>query len=286
MTKSMTGFYNGSMKIDKINNISVEMRSVNNRYFDFNLRIDDDLKYLETKIKTLVGVVVKRGKVDLRVSRVTDINNEKKLSDEQILTAVKDMKRISSLSKQEFKASSMEIINFINYYQSSEKQKINEKKLMDFLSDALENFNKDRKREGSVLGKILLKNAKEISKKTKQIKSYFSSDAKQYQKKLMEKLEGLNVEVTDQRLQQEVIFFLQKSDIQEEIDRLFSHLIEIENLLRSNEAVGKKLDFMMQELNREANTLASKSISNRISSEAIDIKVLIEQMREQIQNIE
>ena len=79
---------------------------------------------------------------------------------------------------------------------------------------------------------------------------------------------------------------MQKSDIQEEIDRLFSHLIEIENLLSSNEAVGKKLDFMMQELNREANTLASKSISNRISSEAIDIKVLIEQMREQIQNIE
>jgi len=105
-------------------------------------------------------------------------------------------------------------------------------------------------------------------------------------KKLIKKLSDINSEIDQQRLQQEVVYFLQKSDIEEELSRILSHNKEIIDLLKSKDPVGKKLDFMMQELNREANTLGSKSISTRISSLAVDIKVLIEQMREQIQNIE
>ena len=129
-------------------------------------------------------------------------------------------------------------------------------------------------------------NVNAINAHVKNVRKFYKDDAKDHQQKLLKKLGDINSEIDQQRLQQEVVYFLQKSDIEEELSRILSHNKEIIDLLKSKDPVGKKLDFMMQELNREANTLGSKSISTRISSLAVDIKVLIEQMREQIQNIE
>ena len=282
----MTGYANGSFKLDSSVSLSVEIRALNNRYLDLNIRLDDDLKYLEAKIKSLLSDTIKRGKVECRITKSLNQQSKSSYSDDQIKDALKIMKRVALLSRQEFSATPHEIINFINSNQKSKNININEKALLTALSNVLKNFNKDRAREGKNLSSILKQNVNTINVHVKNVRKFYKDDAKDYQQKLIKKLSDINSEIDQQRLQQEVVYFLQKSDIEEELSRILSHNKEIVDLLKSKDPVGKKLDFMMQELNREANTLGSKSISTRISSLAVDIKVLIEQMREQIQNIE
>ena len=282
----MTGYANGSFKLDSSVSLSVEIRALNNRYLDLNIRLDDDLKYLEAKIKSLLSDTIKRGKVECRITKSLNQQSKSSYSDDQIKDAIKIMKRVALLSRQEFSATPHEIINFINSNQTPKNININEKALLIALSNVLKNFNKDRAREGKNLSSILKQNVNAINAHVKNVRKFYKDDAKDHQQKLLKKLTNINSEIDQQRLQQEVVYFLQKSDIEEELSRILSHNKEIIDLLKNKDPVGKKLDFMMQELNREANTLGSKSISTRISSLAVDIKVLIEQMREQIQNIE
>lgn len=282
----MTGYANGSFKLDSSVSLSVEIRALNNRYLDLNIRLDDDLKYLEAKIKSLLSDTIKRGKVECRITKSLNQQSKSSYSDDQIKDALKIMKRVAHLAKQEFSVTPHEIINFINSNQKPKNININEKALLTAVSNVLKNFNKDRAREGKNLSSILKQNVNAINAHVKNVRKFYKDDAKDHQQKLIKKLSDINSEIDQQRLQQEVVYFLQKSDIEEELSRILSHNKEIVDLLQSKDPVGKKLDFMMQELNREANTLGSKSISTRISSLAVDIKVLIEQMREQIQNIE
>ena len=282
----MTGYANGSFKLDSSVSLSVEIRALNNRYLDLNIRLDDDLKYLEAKIKSLLSDTIKRGKVECRITKSLNQQSKSSYSDDQIKDALKIMKRVAHLAKQEFSVTPHEIINFINSNQKPKNININEKALLTAVSNVLKNFNKDRAREGKNLSSILKQNVNAINAHIKNVRKFYKDDAKDHQQKLIKKLSDINSEIDQQRLQQEVVYFLQKSDIEEELSRILSHNKEIIDLLKSKDPVGKKLDFMMQELNREANTLGSKSISTRISSLAVDIKVLIEQMREQIQNIE
>ena len=286
MINSMTGYANGSFKLDSSVSLSVEIRALNNRYLDLNIRLDDDLKYLEAKIKSLLSDTIKRGKVECRITKSLNQQSKLSYSDDQIKDALKIMKRVAHLAKQEFSVTPHEIINFINSNQKPKNININEKALLTAVSNVLKNFNKDRAREGKNLSSILKQNVNTINAHVKNVRKFYKDDAKDHQQKLIKKLSDINSEIDQQRLQQEVVYFLQKSDIEEELSRILSHNKEIVDLLQSKDPVGKKLDFMMQELNREANTLGSKSISTRISSLAVDIKVLIEQMREQIQNIE
>jgi len=286
MINSMTGYANGSFKLDSSVSLSVEIRALNNRYLDLNIRLDDDLKYLEAKIKSKLSDTIKRGKVECRITKSLNQQSKLSYSDDQIKDALKIMKRVALLSRQEFSATPHEIINFINSNQKPKNININEKAFLTALSNVLKNFNKDRAREGKNLSSILKQNVNAINAHVKNVRKFYKDDAKDHQQKLLKKLRDINSEIDQQRLQQEVVYFLQKSDIEEELSRILSHNKEIIDLLKSKDPVGKKLDFMMQELNREANTLGSKSISTRISSLAVDIKVLIEQMREQIQNIE
>jgi uncharacterized protein (TIGR00255 family) len=286
MIHSMTGYANGSFKLNSSVSLSVEIRALNNRYLDLNIRLDDDLKYLEAKIKSLLSETIKRGKVECRITKSLNQQSKSSYSDDQIKDALKIMKRVALLSRQKFSATPHEIINFINSNQKPKNININEKALLTALSNVLKNFNKDRVREGKNLSSILKQNVNTINAHVKNVRKFYKDDAKDHQQKLIKKLSDINSEIDQQRLQQEVVYFLQKSDIEEELSRILSHNKEIVDLLKSKDPVGKKLDFMMQELNREANTLGSKSISTRISSLAVDIKVLIEQMREQIQNIE
>lgn len=282
----MTGYANGSFKLDSSVSLSVEIRALNNRYLDLNIRLDDDLKYLEAKIKSKLSDTIKRGKVECRITKSLNQQSKSSYSDDQIKDALKIMKRVAHLAKQEFSVTPHEIINFINSNQKPKNININEKALLTAVSNVLKNFNKDRAREGKNLSSILKQNVNAINAHVKNVRKFYKDDAKDHQQKLIKKLSDINSEIDQQRLQQEVVYFLQKSDIEEELSRILSHSKEIIDLLKIKDPVGKKLDFMMQELNREANTLGSKSISTRISSLAVDIKVLIEQMREQIQNIE
>lgn len=180
----------------------------------------------------------------------------------------------------------MDVLQLVKQKKIEHEKKYSEKDILKFIEKAVDQFNLDRAREGIKLEKILKKNIDEIEKITIATQKEYKKVAKDYEKKLTNKLSKVTLEIQETRLQQEIVFFLQKSDIEEEINRLLSHVDEINRLLLLKAPKGKKLDFMMQELNREANTLSSKSISNQITNNAVAMKVLIEQMREQIQNIE
>ncbi|MEK9686283.1 MAG: YicC/YloC family endoribonuclease, partial [Methylophilaceae bacterium] len=260
MINSMTGYANGSFKLDSSVSLSVEIRALNNRYLDLNIRLDDDLKYLEAKIKSMLSDTIKRGKVECRITKSLNQQSKLSYSDDQIKDALKIMKRVALLSRQEFSATPHEIINFINSNQKPKNININEKAFLTALNNVLKNFNKDRAREGKNLSSILKQNVNAINAHVKNVRKFYKYDAKDHQQKLIKKLSDINSEIDQQRLQQEVVYFLQKSDIEEELSRILSHNKEIIDLLKIKDPVGKKLDFMMQELNREANTLGSKSI--------------------------
>jgi uncharacterized protein (TIGR00255 family) len=160
------------------------------------------------------------------------------------------------------------------------------KPLMKLLDRSLNQLLKDRQREGGKIKKIILAKLINIEKEIKKIKKLFPKVVKSHQDKILKKFKLALINVEQDRLKQEILIFIQKGDITEELDRLESHIQELRRLLDLSEPVGKKIDFLMQEFNREANTLGSKSISAEISQASVELKVLIEQIREQIQNIE
>jgi uncharacterized protein (TIGR00255 family) len=172
MINSMTGYANGSFKLDSSVSLSFEIRALNNRYLDLNIRLDDDLKYLEAKIKSMLSDTIKRGKVECRITKSLNQQSKLSYSDDQIKDALKIMKRVALLSRQEFSATPHEIINFINSNQKPKNININEKALLTALSNVLKNFNKDRAREGKNLSSILKQNVNAINTHIKNVRKF------------------------------------------------------------------------------------------------------------------
>lgn len=286
MTKSMTGFFTDTRTNKSKIIYSIDIKSVNSRYFEFNLRIDDSLRFLESKIREVFLAKIHRGKVDCRFSIQSQSDQNNHLSEKAIKQVIQEIKSVSKIVGDQIKINSMDVLQLVRQKKIEHEKKYSEKDILKFIEKAVDQFNLDRAREGIKLEKILKKNIDEIEKITIATQKEYKKVAKDYEKKLTNKLSKVTLEIQETRLQQEIVFFLQKSDIEEEINRLLSHVDEINRLLLLKAPKGKKLDFMMQELNREANTLSSKSISNQITNNAVAMKVLIEQMREQIQNIE
>jgi uncharacterized protein (TIGR00255 family) len=286
MTKSMTGFFTDTRANKSKIIYSIDIKSVNNRYFEFNLRIDDAMRFLESKIRDVFLAKINRGKVDCRFSIQSQNDQNNHLTEKAIKQVIQEIKSVSKIVGDQIKINSMDVLQLVKQKKFEHEKKYSEKEILKFIGKAVEQFNLDREREGIKLEKILKKNIDEIKKITMATQKEYKKVAKDYEKKLTNKLSKIALEIESTRLQQEIVFFLQKSDIEEEINRLLSHVDEINRLLGLKAPKGKKLDFMMQELNREANTLSSKSISNQITNNAVAMKVLIEQMREQIQNIE
>jgi uncharacterized protein (TIGR00255 family) len=154
------------------------------------------------------------------------------------------------------------------------------------LNKALDDLIANREREGERMRELILQRCESIQKIVKKTRKKMPEIQARYQQKVREKIDTLNVEVNQDRLEQELVHLAQKMDVDEEIDRLDSHLQEMNDVLNRDEAIGRRLDFLMQELNREANTLGSKSADISSTNASVELKVLIEQMREQIQNIE
>jgi uncharacterized protein (TIGR00255 family) len=191
MINSMTGYANGSFKLDSSVSLSVEIRALNNRYLDLNIRLDDDLKYLEAKIKSKLSDTIKRGKVECRITKSLNQQSKLSYSDDQIKDALKIMKRVALLSRQEFSATPHEIINFINSNQKPKNININEKAFLTALSNVLKNFNKDRAREGKNLSSILKQNVNSINAHVKNVRKFYKDDAKDHQQKLLKKLRDI-----------------------------------------------------------------------------------------------
>lgn len=284
----MTAFANGETEIDNLT-INCELRSVNHRYCDITLKLPERLRFSETDLRVLIASELKRGKIDC------SLNYKKQSNGKQIITvneeAVKALLRATSQiedhmhSQQAFSA--LEVLNFPGIQQEPESDK---DELLRGINRLVESTIKQliiaREREGLQLGGLIEERCQKVLLLVDAAKKRLPIVLEQIREKIKLRITELVTSPDLDRLEQEMIFLVQKLDVAEEIDRLDTHIQEVLNVLTKNEPIGRRLDFLMQELHREANTLGSKSADKQMSQISIDLKVLIEQMREQIQNIE
>ena len=291
MIKSMTG-YGRAMLSENSREYQVEIKSVNHRYLDISVKIPKALSYLEEAVKKEISAKVKRGKFDVCI---TFENNSTQGRDIKINTELAHLyiKELKELAEKEGILSNIEVTEIsklpeVLNIQNNQSDETIETELITVVRDATKNLIEMRKVEGSKIAQDLLVRIEEIQSKIKEISKFSTRLIEEYVVKLKERIKELlqNQEIDQARLSQEVVIYADKCSIEEEITRLDSHITQFINLLNSKEAIGKKLDFIIQEMNRETNTIGSKANSLEITNEVINIKTQLENIREQIQNIE
>lgn len=287
MLKSMTAFASSEAIIDELT-LCCELRSVNHRYCDISLKLPALFRYTEAEIRTSISSAVKRGKIECSLSYINTDNKQKITINED---AVKALLQATSQIEEHMHAqqsfSALDVLNHPNIQQQSEIDKdIFLKGVVTLIESALKQLIAVREQEGKQLTRLIENRCKQTLELVDSAKKRIPIVLQQLRTKTKSRIEELIANPDFDRLEQEMVFLAQKLDVAEELERLETHIQEVLIILKKNEAVGRRLDFLMQELNREANTLASKSTDIQITKISIDLKVLIEQMREQIQNIE
>ena len=283
--KSMTGSASISEN-NKIASLSIDISSVNSRYLEIFLKIPDNLRHLDSQLRALIQSKLSRGKLDcfinynLNLDESLNINQKTLDALTKALSTIKDSLPNSSIN-------ALEILNYPGVLKQEEhlQEKVDELILKDF-EKALDELVKTRQSEGSKLKEALLTRLDLVSKQTDIVEKSLKVLVVNERQRLKDKIANFGVDVDPQRIEQEVALAAQRSDVEEEYDRLRAHIKEVKAILDKGGICGKRLDFMMQEFNRETNTLASKAATLDITQVAIELKVLIEQMREQVQNIE
>lgn len=287
MTASMTGF---SLRDDRVEGgrLVIELKTLNSRYFELNLKITDQFKIYESKIREIISGKVARGKIECKIffKAIDDHVNLDEINNKELKNIISFSENISKSLKNPAPINPLDIYQLLSNQPITIKHKTLKKELFNLLDNSIEALLKDRKREGFKIRRVILKNIKLIESMISKTKKIIPKAIKEHQKKIIKKFKEVLIDPEDPRLKQEFLLFVQKSDITEEIDRLDSHIIELRRLINLNSPSGKKMDFLMQEFNREANTIGSKAVSVEISKISVELKVLIEQIREQIQNIE
>jgi len=284
----MTAYAGNEVSIGDIT-LNCELRSVNHRYCDITLKLPDHLRFIETDLRALLATKINRGKVECAISYKKQAKNGQSfnVNMEAVAALLAATDQIEQQMQASLSFSALDILAFPNITQepSIDKLILNEE-VTQLVKTTLQKFLEVREREGAQL-KVL------IAERCIKIQSFSLLAAKRMpdvllliRTKLKDKIDELQVQPDFDRLEQELVFVAQKLDITEELDRLDTHIIEVLRVLQEKEPVGRRLDFLMQELNRESNTLSSKSTDKEMTAIAIELKVLIEQMREQIQNIE
>lgn len=291
--KSMTGFGRGESSGEDFN-VSVELKTVNNRFLDVNLRLTSELQPLEAEIKALISKRLSRGRVDVFINyeKTSDVTYE--LNKPLISGYIKALKEM----KEDFDLEGEPDMNYIarlpNALQTK-KDDISEefsKGVKNAISNALDNLEKMREVEGESMKNDLESLLKSIEAQLPIIEKEVETVSQEYFERLQKKIEKLlsksdsQIEIDQARLAQEVAYIADKSDISEEITRLTSHIEQFYSIMSENGVVGKRLDFLTQEFNREANTIASKTQNLTIKEAALIIKAEIEKIREQVQNVE
>lgn len=266
-----------------------EIRSINHRYLETSVRLPDIFRGLENQIRELVRASLARGKVDcqLRYAAQEIPGSSISINEELVQQVLEANARIQKTLGEKRLPSSMEILRWPGVI--SERMLDNkglEAAALDLFKFALGDLIATREREGLELNGFLEKRIALIRELVAEMRNKMPDILIAQKQSLHQRLEKLKAELEPTRLEQEVTLLVQKADVDEELDRLDAHLGEVERILAADEQKGRRLDFLMQELNREANTLSSKSIVVETTRSAVEIKVLIEQMREQIQNIE
>ncbi len=288
MLHSMTGFARESVETD-IGSLAWEIRAVNHRYLDVQFKLPEDLRPNEPAFRQQASKVLGRGKIDcaLYFRRAFDQQSEMQIDSDLVALLGARLAELSTKLPNAAAVNPVEILRWPGVVQQSE---IDAEPLFDaathLLSTTLDSITAMRASEGQRIGEMLESRCADIGAIIGAVRKRMPDVLEASRAKQKERIEKLDVEADAARLEVELALIAQKLDVDEELDRLESHLVEIRNALQDKKPVGRRLDFLMQELNREANTLGAKSADAETTKAAVDLKVLIEQMREQIQNIE
>ncbi|MCG8434121.1 MAG: YicC family protein [Gammaproteobacteria bacterium] len=266
-----------------------ECRSVNHRYLEIQLRLPEEFRALEADIRELLGQRVKRGKLDcyLRLDKNDTAQRRLEVNTELAEQLIDAAGRISSLVGNQQNIDTASLLRWPGVVCEAEpdQQQLREAALA-LLSELLDDFVATRKREGGRIADLLLERSAAVADIVDAVRRRIPEVRARIRDKLISRLDELDTDADQHRIEQEIVYIAQRLDVDEELDRLNSHIAELRNALTRDEPVGRRLDFLMQEFNREANTLGSKSQDTETTRAAVDLKVLIEQMREQIQNVE
>lgn len=288
MILSMTGYAVATRELAG-GLLSVELRSVNHRYLDLSLRLPEELRLIENQLREKLAGKVSRGKLECRVgfSARADTQPKLQLNDallRQIIALGADAKLIAP------QAGDLKLGELLRWpgvlVTDSVTPEAMQQTAMELLEIALADFSATRGREGEKLATSLTERLTTMDAIVKEVQPRLPQIVASYEEKIKQRLIDALGSLDDDRVKQEVAFFAQRIDVAEELTRLIAHFSEVRRILKTGGAVGKRLDFLMQELHREANTLGSKSVSLETTQASMNLKVLIEQMREQVQNIE
>ncbi len=269
-------------------NAAWELRSVNQRYLETYIRLPEEFRSLETVIRARIRKRMTRGKIECNLRFDLDSSEQSAMILNKNIA--KKLVEAASWVKIQSKEGEINLIDVLRWpgVMCAAEQDLDtiNGELMKALDSALDDFIIAREREGVELKALIEERLHAVSDEVLKVRAQMPNILQWQRERLISKLEEAQVQLEDTRLEQELVLTAQRIDVAEELDRLEAHLKETFNILNKKEAVGRRLDFMMQELHRESNTLASKSINSDVTLSAIELKVLIEQMREQIQNIE
>lgn len=292
MIRSMTGFGRVQQIIDQYD-ITVEIKSVNHRYYEFSTRLPRLYNYLDDKLKNFMKKYISRGKVEVSVS-ISNLNGrEANIKADKIMAAgyVNALREINSILKLEDDLKLSSLMRFSDIF-NVQKLSDNEEFIWDIVREttamAVEKFIDMRETEGDALKTDLLIKIDAVESLLENIEIQAPKTAENYRERLYQKLKEIlvNNEIDDQRILTEAAIFSEKIAVDEETVRLHSHLNQFRELMKSNEPVGRKLDFLLQETNREINTIGSKAQDLTITKCVVNMKAEVEKIREQIQNIE
>lgn len=292
MIKSMTGYGRANIE-ENLRKYQVEIKSINHKYLDISVKMPKQISYLEESIKKEISSKIKRGKIDVFINFENDSNEGRKI---KINTELAKMyiKELKELAQKEDILADIQVNEIAKYpdvleIQNDQEDETIKQELIKTVEQATEKLIQMRSIEGNKMAEDILLRLNQIDEKVKEISKLSTGLIEEYVVKLEERIKQLLKEEQDidkNRLAQEVVIFADKCSIEEEVTRLNSHISQFKELLSSDEPIGKKLDFIIQEMNRETNTIGSKANNLNITNGVIEIKTQIENIREQVQNIE
>lgn len=289
MPRSMTGFARREAKLPWGTAVW-EIRSVNHRYLEPSFRLPEDFREIEPNLRDAMRKSLQRGKVEASLNIHWEQEGEADLGINigRVAQLTKAAQQINHLLGAA--AAPINALDILKYPGVLQKQELDREAMqaavLKLFDSALEGLIEHRTREGNELEQLILQRLDAVSSQVVKVRARMPEILAAQREKLQTKLTALQVDLDPERLEQEIVLLAQKADVDEELDRLDTHVIEVKRSLKQTDSLGRRLDFLMQELNREANTLSSKSIVSDTTQAAVELKVLIEQMREQVQNIE
>ncbi len=288
--KSMTAFARHQFHLDLVT-FNWEVRSVNHRYLEINHKLPDAYRSLEMPLRETLKKYLTRGKVDLILTvNFTQKNQGLQVNQAVLQPLAEAIYEVQRLLPKADQVNPIEILKWPGIFEDETPSRPDETKtetaILAGLEVSLQQLNANRLREGHALADLILQRSQAIDSQITALEPIMPDILENQIAKLKQRILSLSDQLDETRLHQEIALLAQKMDIEEELDRLKTHLKEVRHILGSPGAIGRRLDFLMQELNREANTLGSKSIDKRTTQASVELKVLIEQIREQVQNIE